>query len=97
METIARSAQQRYGELHGDAQAGTDDEEAQIGRRYLEKIVQIQLTLPPPGGDGMQELYADPPRTAPTVGAMALRSESDDRSRSEASRRLSAVAGAVPR
>jgi len=58
MDTIARSAQDRYAE--GEANDG-DPDLAEVGRRYLEKIVQIELALPPPRGSDMRRLLGGEP------------------------------------
>jgi hypothetical protein len=47
MDAIAASAAAAYTDV---------DNAADLGRRYLEKIVQIQLTLPPPTGDDLGRL-----------------------------------------
>lgn len=60
MDTIASSAQQ----LYADAEQVPDGETGDLGRRYLEKIVQIQLSLPPPRDSDMRRLLeGKPPAT----------------------------------
>jgi predicted KAP-like P-loop ATPase len=52
MDTLASRAQERY------ANGQRDGNGAAIGRFYLEKIVQIQLTLPPPTPRDMLRLLS---------------------------------------
>lgn len=58
METLAHAATVAYGSEVGST-------EQDMGRRYLEKLVQIELDLPPPNGPDMKLLL----RGAPPVGA----------------------------
>jgi hypothetical protein len=53
METIARAARQRY--ANGE-RSGEGEDDPQAGREYLEKIVQIQLSLPPPDPEDIRRL-----------------------------------------
>ena len=46
MATIACSAGERH--ASSPEQPGADYDAAEAGRRYLEKLIQIQITLPPP-------------------------------------------------
>jgi hypothetical protein len=56
MEPIARSAGTRYAESM-PAAASVDAEE--IGRRYLAKIVQLEIALPPPVPEDMRRVIRD--------------------------------------
>jgi KAP family P-loop domain len=56
MEAIARSASLRYPLLSGNNEADDELDAVEAGRRYLEKIVQIQLSLPSPDPDDMRRL-----------------------------------------
>ena len=69
MDLIARSAEKRYGT--------ESDAEYEAGRRFLEKIVQIQLTLPPPREQDMARVLAPP-----EPGAVDAPDTEDKRTRS---------------
>ena len=56
MEPIARSAGARYAESMPNG-ASVDPEE--IGRRYLAKIVQLEIALPPPAPEDMRRVIRD--------------------------------------
>jgi hypothetical protein len=56
MEAIAHSASLRYPLLSGSAESDGEVDAIEAGRRYLEKIVQIQLSLPLPDPDDMRRL-----------------------------------------
>ena len=56
MEPIARSAGARYAESM-PSDAPVDPEE--IGRRYLAKIVQLEIALPPPVPDDMRRVIRE--------------------------------------
>jgi hypothetical protein len=49
MRAISSAAEAAY----GDGRLGTDPD---VGRRYLEKLVQLELELPPPSEDAMRQL-----------------------------------------
>lgn len=69
MEPIARSAGERYAKSM-PSDTGVDPEE--IGRRYLAKIVQLEIALPPPAPDDMRRVireYGPSLRHAPTPAA----------------------------
>jgi hypothetical protein len=56
MEPIARSAGERYAaSMSGDG----DDDAEEIGRRYLAKIVQLEIALPPPVPDDMRRVIRE--------------------------------------
>jgi KAP family P-loop domain len=56
MEPIARSAGARYAE---SMPAGADVDAEEIGRRYLAKIVQLEIALPPPAPEDMRRVIRD--------------------------------------
>ena len=56
MEPIARSAGARYAE---SMPAGADVDAEEIGRRYLAKIVQLEIALPPPAPEDMKRVIRD--------------------------------------
>jgi hypothetical protein len=56
MEPIARSAGTRYAE---SMPAGADVDAEEIGRRYLAKIVQLEIALPPPVPEDMRRVIRD--------------------------------------
>ena len=62
MAAIARSAGSRYADF--DDEPGEDHDAAEAGRRYLEKLVQIQITLPPPGRQALDKLLRPPEEEA---------------------------------
>lgn len=56
MEPIARSAGERYAaSMSADGDAGAEE----IGRRYLAKIVQLEIALPPPVPDDMRRVIRE--------------------------------------
>ena len=55
MSAISVAAQELYGNLEATDQASASGI-ATVGQRYLEKIVQIQVTLPPPRTEDMRRL-----------------------------------------
>lgn len=55
MEELAEAAKLAYG---GDRKAG----DPELGRRYLEKLVQLELELPPPAASDMASLLEGKPR-----------------------------------
>ena len=59
MATIARSAGARY--ASSQEEPGADHDAAEAGRRYLEKLIQIQITLPPPRPQDLDALLRPPP------------------------------------
>jgi hypothetical protein len=97
MEPIARSAGQRYAASMPGGGVGIDAEE--IGRRYLAKIVQLEITLPPPVPAVMRRVIRD-------YGPSLRHAESDIQARRQSLRarrweriraRLRAAAPRVPR
>ena len=56
MEPIARSAGQRYAAAMSEEEAEDPEE---IGRRYLAKIVQLEIALPPPDPDDMRRVIRE--------------------------------------
>jgi hypothetical protein len=56
MESIARAAGGRYAE---SMPAGEDVDREEIGRRYLAKIVQLEIALPPPVPDDMRRVIRE--------------------------------------
>jgi hypothetical protein len=56
MEPIARSAGQRYAASMSEAEAADPEE---IGRRYLAKIVQLEIALPPPDPEDMRRVIRE--------------------------------------
>ena len=60
MATIARSAGERH--ASSQEQPGADYDAAEAGRRYLEKLIQIQITLPPPRPQDLDALLRPPPQ-----------------------------------
>ncbi|HEX5619004.1 MAG TPA: P-loop NTPase fold protein [Solirubrobacteraceae bacterium] len=56
MEPIARSAGARYAEA---MPTGADVDAEEIGRRYLAKIVQLEIALPPPVPEDMRRVIRD--------------------------------------
>ena len=61
MASIARSAGERH--AASQEQPGDDDyDAAEAGRRYLEKLIQIQITLPPPRPQDLDSLLRPPPQ-----------------------------------
>ena len=58
MATIACSAGERH--ASSQEQPGADYDAAEAGRRYLEKLIQIQITLPPPRAQDLDALLRPP-------------------------------------
>ena len=56
MEPIARSAGERYAK---SMPSGPDVDAEEIGRRYLAKIVQLEIALPPPVPDDMRRVIRE--------------------------------------
>ena len=81
MSRISESAAIRYAaSSHGPGSVGATGEVDDVGRRYLEKIAQIELTLPPPNPAAMRQVsfgYSASLRTpvpsAPAVESSELR------------------------
>jgi hypothetical protein len=68
MATIARSAGTRY--ASSQEVPGADHDAAEAGRRYLEKLIQIQITLPPPRPQDLDALL-QPPLEEPAPAAVS--------------------------
>jgi hypothetical protein len=92
MEAIAASAEMKYKDLV-DAEGSRP-----IGREFLEKMVQLQLTLPPPGQPYMEEMLANRRPSFPTRLDPSEPANADDSSRApnrRASRLRAAAASGV--
>jgi hypothetical protein len=96
MEPIARSAGERYAASMPSDEEQDDAEE--IGRRYLAKIVQLEIALPPPVPEDMRRAIREygpslrhpPPAPKPATMRERLLRASENRLR-EPSRRLQSV------
>jgi hypothetical protein len=61
MGALSKAAQTAYAGEAADA-------DADLGRRYLEKLVQLELELPPPASSDMQRLLSGAPPQLPETG-----------------------------
>lgn len=72
MTVIAASAQRKYEDAEESTGKQGDSDEHSTGRRYLEKLVQIEIVLPPPRTEDMRRLLTEhlPANDAATRGGL---------------------------
>jgi KAP family P-loop domain len=56
MSVVAASAEIKYADLEGKVQTNGGAGESAYGRAYLEKMVQLEFEIPPPGDDRMRQM-----------------------------------------